>query len=176
MRNNNFRSMDKIEIDMKNIKHIVFDWGDTLMRDFPEKPGPMCDWDYIELLPGVQKVLEELKLHYPLTVATNAGVSDTALMRKALLRGGIEHFFSNYFSSKDLGVSKPDPEFFRQVCIHAGFSTSESLLIGNDYQKDIVGAHSAGMQTILFNHAGADGTFEIAGKVISQLEELLTIL
>jgi putative hydrolase of the HAD superfamily len=161
---------------MKNIKHIVFDWGDTLMRDFPEKPGAMCDWDFIELLPGVEKVLEVLQLKYPLTVATNAGISDTALMRKALHRGEIEHFFSNYFSSKDLGVSKPDPDFFRQVCFHAGFSTNESLLIGNDYRKDIVGAHSAGMTTILFNHAGAEGIFEKAGKVISQLEELLSIL
>ena len=26
----------------------LFDWGDTLMVDFPGVPGKMCDWDKVE--------------------------------------------------------------------------------------------------------------------------------
>lgn len=160
----------------KNIRHIVFDWGDTLMRDFTENTGPMCDWDYIELLPAIPEVLPKLFEHYTLTVATNAGISDTAMMRKALIRGGVEHFFSHFFSSKDLGVSKPDPEFFKQVCINAGFEPSESLMIGNDYHKDIVGSHEVGMKTVLFNHAKVQGPFPLADFELQDITDLLKII
>ena len=34
---------------MDGMKHIVFDWGDTLMRDFPGTPGPMYMWERIEV-------------------------------------------------------------------------------------------------------------------------------
>lgn len=157
---------------MKNIRHIVFDWGDTLMRDNPQESGPMCDWEHIELIPYAAETLQQLQGTFHLTVATNAGVSDTAMMRKALQRAGIEHYFSDYFSSKDLGVSKPDPAFFKQVCRQAGFKPEESLMIGNDYQKDMVGAHMAGMKTILLNHIQAEGPFPYADVVIECLSEL----
>jgi len=26
----------------------LFDWGDTLMVDFPGTPGKMCDWQVVE--------------------------------------------------------------------------------------------------------------------------------
>ena len=26
----------------------LFDWGDTLMTDFPDASGKMCDWEHSE--------------------------------------------------------------------------------------------------------------------------------
>lgn len=168
--------VDKINISMKGIDHIVFDWGDTLMRDFPEKKGPMYAWDRIEVFPDAALVLEALSNKYLLTVASNAGESDTADMRKALVIGNIDHYFKNHYTSKDLGVCKPDPEFFLRICMEADFCIDKSVLIGNDYKKDIVGAKKAGMKTILVNHAGAQGPFELADFVVSELKYLLQIL
>ena len=37
---------------------VLFDWGDTLMRDFPEFSGPMASWSHVEALPNVKEVLE----------------------------------------------------------------------------------------------------------------------
>lgn len=161
---------------MEGIEHIVFDWGDTLMRDFPEKPGPMYSWDRIEVFPDAADVLKKLGEKYTLSVATNAGVSDTAAMRKALEMGNIDQYFKNHYSSKDLGVCKPDPEFFLRICMEADFCIDKSVMIGNDYNKDIVGAKTAGMKTILFNHAGAQGPFELADFQIKELKELLEML
>jgi len=161
---------------MDGMKHIVFDWGDTLMRDFPGTPGPMYMWERIEVFPHAAEVLEKLSAKYVLSVASNAGESDTSDMRKALVIGGLDHYFNNHYTSKDLGVCKPDPAFFTRICSEAGLNPAHSVLIGNDYKKDIVGAKAAGMKTILVNHAGAQGPFELADFVVSELKELLQVL
>ena len=158
------------------ITHIIFDWGNTLMRDFPEKPGPMCDWDYVELMPGVEETLSYLAERYVLTVATNAGESDTEHMIKALTKVHIEGFFIFKYSSKDLGVNKPDPNFFEEVCNRSGFKPEETIMIGNDYKKDIVGAKAAGMHTILYNHENHTCDMTAADYVVEDLGKIIGIL
>lgn len=157
-------------------KIIIFDWGDTLMRDFPEKHGPMCDWDVIEVMEGVPETLNELSKIFTLVVATNAGVSDTNLMRQALKRGNIEHFFTHFFSSKDLGYSKPDVRFFLSICQHTGVNPQDCIFIGNDYYKDIVGAANAGMYPIFFNHARWQGEAPAAKHIIQDISEVIPIV
>jgi len=156
--------------------HIIFDWGDTLMRDFPEKSGPMADWDVITVITGVIETLKILKNKYTLVVATNAGVSDTELMRQALRRGNIEHFFTHFYSSKDLGYAKPDVNFFLEICKQMNVIPEQCVFVGNDYIKDIEGASVAGMNTIFFNHAEAKPETPAAFQIISKFDELLNIL
>lgn len=158
------------------IKHIIFDWGNTLMRDFPEKPGPMYKWDHVELMPGVESVLSTLAKRFVLTVATNAGESNTEAMIKALARVNIDGFFMFKYSSKDLGVSKPDPRFFQEVCKQSGFKPEETLMIGNDYKKDIIGAKAVGMQTILYNHENYTGETPDADYVVENLVDVLELI
>jgi len=38
----------------------LFDWGDTLMVDFPGVPGKMCNWDVVEAVDGAKEALEHL--------------------------------------------------------------------------------------------------------------------
>lgn len=158
------------------ITHLIFDWGDTLMRDFTEKPGPMADWDYIEVFPGVIETLQSLQHHFTLAVATNAGFSNTELMRKALVRGGIEHYFSYYFSSKDLGFSKPDVRFFNALSSGMNILPENCFFIGNDYNKDIVGANAIGMKTVLFNHSDTIFFTSVADYIITDFSELEEIM
>lgn len=165
-----------MEFLAQEIRHIIFDWGNTLMRDFPEKPGAMCDWDHVELMPGVISLLEYLHEKYTLTVATNAGVSDTAKMRKALQRSGIDHYFTYFFSSKDLGVNKPDPDFFRKICSLTAFAENESLMIGNDFGKDIQGALSAGLQAIWYNHENGAEEKATGMETVKNLEEIRQLI
>lgn len=158
------------------LTHIIFDWGDTLMVDFPEKPGPMADWDIVKVIPNVVEVLEILKDKYTLVVATNAGASDTALMRKALIRGKIEHFFSYFFSSKDLGYSKPNVKFFLEICNQLNVFSENCVFVGNDYFKDIEGAAKAGMFPIFFNHIDRKGDLSAARSVIHKIDQLPELL
>lgn len=157
-------------------KHIVFDWGDTLMRDYPGTPGPMADWAHVENFPRVESVLAELQKRYVLSVASNAGESDTADMCRALQRTDLLKYFTHQFTSKELGVSKPDPIFFTEICRRAGFKPDESIMVGNDYNKDILSAHLIGMKTVFFNHAYLNGSFENATHIIEDLATLLELL
>jgi putative hydrolase of the HAD superfamily len=155
------------------IKNIIFDWGDTVMRDYPELSGPMFSWPHVELIPFIHKALIELKSKYNLIIATNAGESDTAAMTKALERVNVSGFFSLFYSSKDLGVSKPNPEFFIKICSLANIFPTETVMVGNDYNKDIISAKAAGLKTIFFNGKMVKGDFSNADIIIYSMDHLL---
>ena len=36
---------------------VLFDWGDTVMRDHPEITVPMVEWESIEVIEGIADVL-----------------------------------------------------------------------------------------------------------------------
>jgi FMN phosphatase YigB (HAD superfamily) len=154
------------------IKALIFDWGDTVMRDFPEKGGPMYLWDHVEWIPGAEQALKQLHDKYIMVIATNAGQSDTLSMIMALKRVGADRYFRYFFSSKDLGFEKPDVRFFDSITIQIGVLPSECAMIGNFYEKDIIGAKQCSMTTILFNEMKIKGSFPLADKIISKMKDL----
>jgi len=135
------------------IRAIVFDWGNTLMRVFPESHGPMAYWPRVEAMPGVIPALSDLCGIYPLYLATNASDSDANLVRCALRRVGLEDFFAGIFSSKELHACKPDPLFYQRVLRAFGFPANEVVMVGGDYRADILGARQVGLRTIWYNPA-----------------------
>ncbi|WP_321329890.1 HAD family hydrolase [uncultured Ilyobacter sp.] len=160
---------------IKNIKVIIFDWGDTLMRDY-DNSGPMAHWKKVALIPGIKDVLRELEKNYTLCVASNAGESDSELMKSALKRVGIDNFFSYFFTSKDLGFEKPDIRFYETILKSESFSANECLMVGNHYDNDIVGSKSIGMTTILFDENNKFSDTESADYKINRIIQILDIL
>ena len=156
------------------IRLLIFDWGGTVMTDTGE-PGPMYLWKEVSWVPGCREAITALN-PIPCCIATNAGISDTAAMRRALARIGADRFFTHFFSSKDLGVAKPDPRFFEVIAAKTGTETPDCVMIGNDYEKDICGAKLAGMQTVFYNPTPAAGPFPMADAVISEMERLPEII
>ncbi len=151
-----------------NIKAIVFDWGDTIMRDFA-LPGPMSQWDKVAWVDGAETALKALSSKYTCIIATSADHSDTVEMKAALARVGADKYFHRFYSQKELGYKKPDVRFFQAVLRLSGFSPKESLMVGNLYEKDITGAKQAGMTTVFFNESGQQGDFEAADYQISHM-------
>lgn len=157
-------------------KLLLFDWGDTLMRDFRDKDGPMCFWDHIEVIEGVEEVLSVCYETYPMMVASNSGFSTTDMVVKALFRGGIDKYFSHFFTSKDIGCEKPDPRFFRHIIEHTRLEPAQMAFIGNDYRKDIEAAKNAGMHTFFFNENNLQDSFEAADFTFNHFSQLLPVL
>jgi len=155
----------------RDIKALIFDWGDTVMRDFPEKSGPMAYWDRVEWIPGVERILEKFYKKYMMVIATNAGASDTKDMIKALERIGAGKYFQYFFSSKDLGYQKPDPRFFTSIASHIGVLPENCVMIGNIYETDISGAKASGMLTIFFNERNINAFFPDADFVIKSFDQ-----
>ncbi|MFV5315436.1 HAD family hydrolase [Priestia megaterium] len=161
---------------MPRIKAIVFDWGDTLMKDFSEYAGPMADWEYVEIIDGVSKSLHSVSQNYICCVASNAGASNSELLGMALKRVDIQQYFQYLFTSRELGFSKPSLDFFNKIVQTLGITPQECIMIGNDYNKDIIPAKKIGMQTILFSQVSKDANFNYADYVMNSMENLHEII
>jgi FMN phosphatase YigB (HAD superfamily) len=155
---------------------VVFDWGDTLMRDLGF-PGPMADWPRVEVMEGVAEALEAIGKELICCVASNAGDSDARLMGQALERVGIRWFFRHLWTSRELGAAKPEPAFLVAVLERLGLPPAACVFVGNDLQKDIVPARAAGMRTVwVATRDGASREALAADVVIESLEELARAL
>lgn len=157
-------------------KALIFDWGDTVMRDFPELKTPMFCWEHVELIPYVEEALKILSKQYLMVIATNAGQSDTSAMIKAMKRVEVDKYFNYFFSSKDLGFEKPDPNFFLTIANTIKYDVNECVMIGNLYEKDIVGAKDAGMKTILFDEKNLNKLNPKADYVIISMKDLPKVI
>ncbi|MFZ4400228.1 MAG: HAD family hydrolase [Bacteroidales bacterium] len=155
------------------VKAIIFDWGDTVMRDYPELKTPMFTWNHVECIPYVENALKVLTVKYIIVIATNAGQSDTSAMIKALERVGAKQYFHHFFSSRDLGYEKPDIRFFTTIAQSLQIKPEDCVMIGNLYEKDITGAKDAGMKTILFDEKVSHLVFPKADKVIHSMISLI---
>jgi putative hydrolase of the HAD superfamily len=159
----------------KSVEVLIFDWGDTVMRDYG-LPGAMADWPEVALIDGAEEVLVKLSAKYRCVIATSADHSDVRAMRSALRRVDVEKYFDDFFASADLGYKKPDPRFFEAVAQAMGMKTSACVMIGNSYEKDIVGAKRAGMTTMLLDEKHACTNAADADFVIANMFELIKIL
>ncbi len=157
------------------IRALIFDWGDTIMRDFPMKKSPMYQWKQVEWVPGAKEALEVLHNKFIMVIATNAMQSSTLDMMKALKRIGADKYFRHFFSSKELGFNKPDKRFFLSIANRIHATPDECAMIGNSYEKDIEGAKRSGMFTVYFNEDSFAGEFPMADRTIKSLSELRNI-
>jgi len=134
---------------------VLFDWGDTVMRVFPEYEGPMACWPRVETVSGVTEVLQALQPCYRLILATNAPASGAALVREALARVGLEGYFQAAFTARELGVRKPEPAFFQAILRELDCAPHDTVMVGDEYPVDVVGAKEAGLRAVWFNPQAA---------------------
>jgi putative hydrolase of the HAD superfamily len=137
------------------IRVVVFDWGDTVMRNLPGQCGPMANWPMVQAVAGVGEVLSALRPAYHLALATNAQDSGADLVRAALRRVRLGDAFDSLFTARDLGAAKPDPRFYQVLVTRLGYRPREMVMVGDDYTADVTGAKDAGWQAIWFNPARA---------------------
>ncbi len=159
----------------KPITTLIFDWGDTIMRDF-NLPGPMKDWDRVEWIPGAEESLQLLSKIFTCVIATSADHSGTKEMIAALKRVGADRYFHHFFSSQELGYKKPDPRFFSAIVDMISTTPEMCVMIGNLYDKDIVGAKESGLQTILFNENMIVGEYPAADEIIFDMKNLICVI
>ena len=130
---------------------VLFDWGDTVMRDHPEITIPMVEWETVEVIEGVADVL--VYLHSSgrrLVLATSAAISDEGQIRGALARGGLDTYFSRVYCFKNTNLPKGE-EFYRYILNDLHLAASEVLMVGDGFEKDIQIPNRLGMFAIWFN-------------------------
>ncbi|MBI9038488.1 MAG: HAD family hydrolase [Bacteroidales bacterium] len=157
------------------IKALIFDWGNTIMCDFGFD-GLMSEWEKVAWIEGAENSLKKLKPKYICCIASGAENSGTKDIIDALKRVGAEKYFHHFFCSKDLGHKKTSALFFQAVADNIGIKTSECVMIGDSYEKDIIGAKNTGMITVLLNSNKKPEKFNNADFIINSMDELFQII
>ena len=126
----------------------LFDWGNTLMIDFKDSDGKMCNWPHVQAVDGAQEVLQHLSRQYPVYVASNAVDSNARDIEQALARVALAHYVTGYFCQSGLGISKQDPAFYHAIAANLALEPAQITMVGDNYATDIQPALKAGLKVI----------------------------
>lgn len=112
--------------------------------------------DYIDALPknnqlfeGAHEILEHLKPNYKLHIITN-GFNE--VQYKKIKNSGLSGYFDKIITSEEAGVKKPDPLIFRYALDTINASANETIMIGDNWEADVMGAMNIGIDAIYFNY------------------------
>ena len=105
----------------------------------------------VELFPETLPVLHQLHGRYKLAIITN-GFAETHEQKIARLE--LARFFDTIILAGEIELIKPDPSVFRHAMQAANVGPGESVMVGDRFARDIVGAHAAGMRAIWVNVRG----------------------
>ncbi|NVJ89202.1 MAG: noncanonical pyrimidine nucleotidase, YjjG family [Flavobacteriaceae bacterium] len=104
--------------------------------------------EYSHLFDGTFEVLDYLQDKYQLHIITN-GFEE--VQTKKLTSSNIIHYFDKIITSESVGVKKPNVKVFHYALETSGAKSSQSIMIGDSIEADILGAINSGMHAIHCN-------------------------
>ncbi len=125
--------------------------------------------------PEVEAELHDLKRRYRLGLLTN-GAPD--LQRSKIEGAHLPDVFDAVLISGEVGVGKPEPRVFEVAVAALGASVIETVMVGDNPSRDILGARRAGMRSVWINRDGQrlpEGA-AVADAEIASLVELQGVL
>jgi FMN phosphatase YigB (HAD superfamily) len=144
---------DDQRITEKRLRYpsVLFDWGDTVMRDDPEITIPMVEWETIEVIDGIADVLGYLhSSDRQILLATSASISDESQIWGALARGRLDEYFSRIYCFKNTHLPK-GKEFYHHILNDLQIPTSDILMVGDGFERDVLDANAVGIFAVWFN-------------------------
>lgn len=147
--------------DNKDVEKFVFDYEEN------SKIGFLFD-DVIDSLSRLDFVTK--------VVATNGCHS---IRYNKFINSKIKDYFVGFFSSEQLGVEKPDKNFFEKILSFYNINRKEVLVIGDNVKTDIYGALNANLDCCLINRNKVEISLSVLNNkiyIIENLNELIHIL
>ncbi len=146
-----------------------------------EKMCHLLDEEYLRFLalqpttiPGARQLLEYLVAKgYDVNTLSN-GFQGT--QQQKLISGGLSDLIHRNVLSDDCGITKPQRGIFDYALEQCGAEAATTVMIGDNPDADIKGAHDAGWRTIYFNIRGLDPIEDTADAVVTSLDEVQQIL
>ncbi len=95
---------------------------------------------------------------------------------RKLRASGLFDFFDTIILSEDAGINKPAPEFFEFAFKQSKANRESTLMIGDNFSTDILGAQGVGLPTLFFNRvpgtpAPAPTNYEV--HTLREIQEIL---
>ncbi len=104
------------------------------------------------VLPGALDLVDRLAEQVPLALVTN-GPPD--IQRLKIDQAGIGSRFSAVLISGEIGIGKPDPAIFLRALELLGVAPAHAVMVGDNWERDITGALSAGVRAVWISHGRA---------------------
>ncbi len=125
--------------------------------------------DHVGWADGARDGFEATAVRHPVAILTNGA---TRLQHEKLRRLGI--VADGVFVSDEVGLSKPDPQAFRNVADAFGALPRDVVVVGDSLRKDALPAATLGMGAILVGQAaGCDGW---SGESVRSVREVVDLL
>jgi len=101
-----------------------------------------------KLVEGARKVLDYLHGRYDVAIITN-GFKEVQYDK--IIKSGLSKYFRKIFISEEIGAQKPKKEIFEYAIKSMNAPKNCSLMIGDSWDADIIGAMNFGIDQIYFN-------------------------
>ena len=118
------------------------------------------------LFDGTKDLLDYLIKKYELHIITN-GFEE--VQTKKLINSGIYKYFNQIITSESVGVKKPNSKVFYHSLEKANSTIENSIMIGDSFEADILGANAIGLDTIFCNLQKIDfdsGNFKTVNNLL----------
>ncbi len=168
-----------VHISPEELKNRFFSWVETIMKQSPEKYPEVDVFEVFRnimiafgstrpakyrivtvamlfrsltrkqfgLFPGVIETLGRLKQEFRIGLVSDA---QWVFSEPEMEITGLKGFFEARLLSSKLGFKKPDARIFLKAMSALRVRPEESVYIGDNPSKDLVGARNAGMKCIMF--------------------------
>lgn len=118
--------------------------------------------------PLAEDTLEDLARDHRLGLITN-GAGD--VQREKLAATALAPRFDAIVISAELGVGKPDRRIFEAALAALGVPAGDAVVVGDSLDRDVAGAHRAGVRSVWLDRAGGGGS-ALPDATIGGLDEL----
>ncbi len=116
---------------------------------------------------GTYEVLDYLNKKYTLHIITN-GFSEVQNLK--MVNSKLDVYFDKIITSESVGVKKPNPLIFKHALEQANATAEESVMIGDSWEADIMGAKNFGIKPIYCNFEN-----QSVGESVLSIENLLDL-
>jgi HAD superfamily hydrolase (TIGR01549 family) len=101
---------------------------------------------------GALALLQRLRPAYKVGIVTN---NRTAEQQEKLGFLGMDALVDALITSQDVGVLKPDPAIYQVALAQLGASPAETVMVGDNWAADVLGALAVGIRPVWLNRIGA---------------------
>ncbi|MDO7845986.1 HAD family hydrolase [Hymenobacter sp. M29] len=124
---------------------------------------------------GALALLQALKPHYCIGIVTN---NRTAEQEEKLAFLGMTDLVDALITSEEVGLPKPDPRIFEVALQRLGARPEETVLVGDNWRADVLGALAVGIRPVWVNRLGAARPLAHVAEITSfePLEDALTVI
>jgi len=127
------------------------------------------------LMEHAEEIVQYLyEKNYGIYVVTNGKIN---LQRPRVMNSKIAEYITDIIVSEEAGADKPNPKIFEILLERAGLKPEQVFMVGDSLDKDVQGAHNAGIRAVWCNQDGLNNDTDVRPEYeITSLLELEKIL